>query len=146
MNKIKYSRRALSYGGKTVEHKGVHIHHHKESTTIAPYSEYGESRLLNLVIPQEDVIKVAFALIKQCESYEVEKAFKEYLTDKGYIALLWHTDDVKDMRKDLTDEQCTDVLRMVKKQHDATQGVSWDTIKMTADTMFPQPDTQNDQE
>jgi len=64
----------------------------------------------------------------------MDLAVKEVL--RGYwqekIALVWTTDDVKDMAQDLeipiTDEQAQEVLDSVLHHHDPTYGVRWDTI------------------
>ena len=53
------------------------------------------------------------------------------------IAITWHVDDVKSIRPDLTDEQAMDVLREVKRKHNADLGVSWTTLKVVAEDLFP---------
>ena len=53
------------------------------------------------------------------------------------IAITWHIDDVKHIRPDLTDEQSMDVLCEVKRRHDADMGVSWTTLKVVAENLFP---------
>ena len=53
------------------------------------------------------------------------------------IAITWHIDDVKSIRPDLTDEQASDVLISLKNNHDATEGINWDTIETVADILFP---------
>lgn len=53
------------------------------------------------------------------------------------ISIKWHIDDVKEVRSDLTDEQCSEVLQALKKNHDANEGINWLTIEYTADILFP---------
>lgn len=53
------------------------------------------------------------------------------------ISITWHIDDVKEVRPDLNKKQCREVLQEVKKSHDATFGVTWDTLKIVADDLFP---------
>ena len=53
------------------------------------------------------------------------------------IAITWNVDDVKHIRPDLTDEQAMDVLHEVKDHHDATCGVSWTTLRTSAEILFP---------
>jgi len=53
------------------------------------------------------------------------------------IAIIWHIDDVKSVRPDLTDEQALEVLQQVKSKHDAEWGVSWTTLTDVADILFP---------
>ena len=54
------------------------------------------------------------------------------------ITIVWTISDVIEVRPDLNDDQCRDVLANVKRNHDAEAGVNWDTIKTTADILFPE--------
>jgi hypothetical protein len=56
------------------------------------------------------------------------------------IALIWSMDDVLNIRSDLTNEQAMDVLTMVERKHDCTIGVSWETLEIWADMLFPKKD------
>ena len=60
------------------------------------------------------------------------------LETHGYIATLWHIDDVQEVRPDLTPEQCIEVLKECERQHDATIGINWDVLIFHADELFPQ--------
>lgn len=53
------------------------------------------------------------------------------------IAIIWHREDVQCIRSDLTDEQASNVLIHLKKNHDASIGINWDTIEIVADILFP---------
>ena len=53
------------------------------------------------------------------------------------IAIIWDISDVQLLRPDLTDEQALSVLEKVKDKHDADIGVSWTTIDIWADILFP---------
>ena len=53
------------------------------------------------------------------------------------IAIIWDIADVQSVRSGLTDEQAMEVLSDVKRKHDATMGVCWDTLEIYADSMFP---------
>ena len=53
------------------------------------------------------------------------------------IAIIWSTDDVIQERPDLTHAQAMEVLEEVSDSHDANYGVNWDTLRDTADSMFP---------
>jgi|TARA_R100001143_G_scaffold60821_1_gene60643 hypothetical protein len=66
-------------------------------------------------------------------------------TDYGYgyndtnsIAIIWSIEDVKEIRPDLDDEACMDVLGYVQNKHDATIGVSWETLEIHSEYLFPQ--------
>lgn len=62
---------------------------------------------------------------------------KHQLATHGYIAVLWHIDDVKHVRPDLSDAQCMAVLLDCSRQHDAEIGITWDVLSDQADDMFP---------
>lgn len=63
---------------------------------------------------------------------------QERLERQGYIAILWHIDDVKEVRPDLTRKQCIEVLKQCKHGHDAGIGINWDVIEVVADSLFPE--------
>jgi len=58
------------------------------------------------------------------------------LADRKQIALIWSIEDVQEVRPDLTDEQAWEVLQQVKNDHDATLGVTWDTLEWVAKDLF----------
>ena len=61
------------------------------------------------------------------------------LTDKRYaMAIIWQIDDVLSIRPDLTEEQAGEVLGRVEDIHDASIGVSWDTLECCADDLYPE--------
>ncbi len=53
------------------------------------------------------------------------------------IAILWHIDDVKNVRPELTDDQCREVLRQCDHYHNAEIGINWEVIRTVADDCFP---------
>lgn len=53
------------------------------------------------------------------------------------IAFGWCVADVKTVRPDLTKEQAGEVLRKVAREHDATLGVTWETLDNAARELFP---------
>jgi len=59
------------------------------------------------------------------------------------IAIIWHIDDAKRIRPDLTDRQALDVLQHVEREHDANHGVSWTTLEDVARILFPLPKIRN---
>jgi len=54
------------------------------------------------------------------------------------IAIIWCLDDVKRIRDDLNDEQCLDVLRYADRKHDASMGITYDTLEFVADYLYKQ--------
>lgn len=53
------------------------------------------------------------------------------------IAVIWTVDDVKSVRPDLTDEQCRQVLAAVDHNHDASLGITWETLANEAWDLVP---------
>lgn len=52
------------------------------------------------------------------------------------ITIEWHIDDVRGESKyDLTDEDCREVLRRVKRYHDCNDGINWGVINYHANTV-----------
>ena len=66
------------------------------------------------------------------------EAFEGGAGIKNSIFIEWCVDDVKDVRPDLDDDQALEVLEFVKDNHDATIGVTWDTIQYAADLLYPE--------
>ncbi len=62
---------------------------------------------------------------------------QEQLAAQGYIAILWHIDDVLAVRPDLTAEQAYEVLEACADDHDANLGLTWYTLETCADQLFP---------
>lgn len=57
--------------------------------------------------------------------------------DEDSISLIWHVDDVLSVRPDLTKAQAREVLQAVPDRHDANYGVTWDTLEIVANDLFP---------
>jgi hypothetical protein len=65
--------------------------------------------------------------------------FHQLLARDGKIAAIWCIQDVKHLRPDLTDEEAWEVLEEVGRKHDAEYGITWTTLEVFADELFPQP-------
>lgn len=66
------------------------------------------------------------------------------LAERQQIALIWSIEDVLEVRPDLSDDQAWEVLKIVDRRHDATCGVTWDTLAYIAAELFgSQRDTGN---
>ena len=71
----------------------------------------------------------------------------ELLANRGQIALGWSIEDVQQVRPDLTDKQARQVLEEVERKHDATIGITWDTLEIAAEELFGSaPETTNEEE
>ena len=63
-------------------------------------------------------------------------------TSRGFdperqTAIIWSVDDIQEIRKDLSEEQAMKILIEAERKHDASYGISWDTLDCMADLMFP---------
>ncbi len=65
------------------------------------------------------------------------------LADRREIAVIWCIEDVQEVRPDLTEDQCWEVLQNVKRNHDATIGINWEVLRCVADVLFDD-DPQDD--
>lgn len=52
------------------------------------------------------------------------------------IAIVWHIDDVLEVRPDLSREQALEVLKQAKESHDASVGINWDVLTDCAESLF----------
>ncbi len=64
------------------------------------------------------------------------------LADRNAIAIIWCIEDVSEVRPDLSPEQCWAVLQRAKRCHDATCGISWETLEITAQDMYAEPEIE----
>lgn len=58
------------------------------------------------------------------------------LAERGQIAIVWSTQDVREIRPDLTDDQCWEVIEFCEKSHDCNYGITWDTLAYAAEYLF----------
>lgn len=56
------------------------------------------------------------------------------------ISIIWSVEDVLSVRPDLTEEQAWEVLTSIKNHHDATIGVNWDVLNITAALLYGEAD------
>ncbi len=52
------------------------------------------------------------------------------------IADIWCIEDVQEVRPDLTEDQCWEVLEATRRYHDATIGINWDVLNCHAAILF----------
>ncbi|UYW75848.1 DUF1380 domain-containing protein (plasmid) [Pseudocitrobacter faecalis] len=67
---------------------------------------------------------------------EIIEKLENYPEDEPLLMVMWHKEDVGEVRPDLSDKQCVQVMRIIKERHDASVGVNWDVIYDTAETLF----------
>lgn len=69
---------------------------------------------------------------------------KETEAGVWYLSDDWHIEDVQNVRPDLDDDQCIDVLLALAEGFDANNGINWEVIEYTADTLYPAPEENDD--
>jgi len=79
-------------------------------------------------------------LLPHAEAPDIDYFVHSILAGQRKIAAIWCSDDVRNSRPDLTDQQAWEVLEQVRDIHDAEWGISWTTLQTVADDMFPEPD------
>ena len=52
------------------------------------------------------------------------------------ISITWSTEDVQEVRPDLTEDQAWQVLQAAKEHHDATIGINWSVLECHAEMLF----------
>jgi hypothetical protein len=60
----------------------------------------------------------------------------QLLVARRQIAAVWGVEDVQEVRPDLSDDQCWEVLQLVERTLDAEHGICWQTLEVAADTLF----------
>jgi hypothetical protein len=68
-----------------------------------------------------------------------DEQVQAYFASTGRIAIIWSVEDVKEVRPDLDDEQCAEVLSACENRHDANIGINWEVIETRAGWVFPAP-------
>jgi len=77
-----------------------------------------------------------------CDDDQHTVDLAEALAAQRRIAIVWCTDDVREVRPDLTDDQAWEVLQTCRKSHDCNFGLSWGWIEATARNLFGDPDVR----
>lgn len=77
------------------------------------------------------------------EPHDVQNALQSYHLHYGEIALIWSVEDVLKVRSDLTRGEALEVLKAVGRDHDASAGVSWETIDYWAYELYPLPENEH---
>lgn len=75
--------------------------------------------------------------IEKLEKDIQELAKEEFYNQETQVAIPWSIEDIKKDRPDLTDEECLNVLFVIKEKHDANIGINWEVLEYYADTIYP---------
>lgn len=69
-----------------------------------------------------------------------------WCAQRSQIAVVWGIEDVREVRPDLSKEQCWQVLEACKHQHDANIGINWEVLRSQAHLLFgPEPSEEGGQ-
>ncbi len=79
-------------------------------------------------------------------TYRLTHRICKQLAAHGYIASLWHIEDVQSVRPDLSASQSMEVLQQCLEHHDAECGINWETIRVNAGMLYPEPETTETEE
>tara|TARA_R100000781_G_scaffold105605_1_gene69426 strand:+ start:28 stop:381 length:354 start_codon:yes stop_codon:yes gene_type:complete len=80
------------------------------------------------------------------DAWNIVKEKKNYgygYDDSNSIVIIWEIDDIKNIRPDLTDDECMEVLDYAERKHDATLGITYDTLEWHCDYLFPVKEEAN---
>ena len=83
----------------------------------------------------------SYAECSECHRHGTLKDFRAididaYLAARRQIATVWSVEDVQEIRPDLTEDQCWEVLEQAKKHHDAGIGINWSVLECHAEMLF----------
>lgn len=70
-----------------------------------------------------------------CRISELIASLQQYPHDDFVLCLLWYEDDVLAVKPSTTAGEARAVLRLAAKQHDATQGITWETLENVLDSI-----------
>ena len=76
---------------------------------------------------------------------QIDNHIHSILAERREIAIVWCIDDVKEVRPDLNEDQCWQVLQHAKRHHDATVGISWEVLDIVAGILFGDAAKEPDQ-
>lgn len=119
--------------------KPITSFHAKRLLALAPsllaFCHYliDDDRYLEIVLPFE-IRQQLSHILAQVSS----KKITSDLSSSRSISIIWSTDDVLNVRPDLTADQASDVLENLYFNHDANIGINWDVISIVAEGMYPE--------
>ena len=82
--------------------------------------------------------------IKICREWLEAKMTKKIEIADDEIAIIWSVEDIKTQCPWLSDDDAYEVLCRLDHKHDASIGINWDVIDITATIMFGEKYDDND--
>lgn len=71
---------------------------------------------------------------------------EDLLAKRKQVAVIWSTEDVHEIRPDLTDNQAWEVLQRARSRHDCELGFTWQLLEAVCDELFPRQCGSQDKE
>jgi hypothetical protein len=69
---------------------------------------------------------------------DIDQHVEQLLAQHRKIAVIWCTDDVMELRPDLSEDQAWEVLQLAMDKHDASYGIDWTTLEIFAEVLYPE--------
>jgi hypothetical protein len=115
-----------------------------EKLKDSPEAEAEAHKAWKAVEAAQAAISHAKAAGLQLEPHDID--IHALLAKRQQIAAVWSVEDVQKDRPDLSDDDAWEVLQSVADEHDCNYGITWDTLRITADHLFgPAPKTAESQ-
>lgn len=110
----------------------------KSIMLVAENAQGKDSAIITL--PKQNRSELAEALLERLSDKEQEAFAKDLLSKLGYhCVVLWHQDDIISNAHDwvegeITPEEAKAILKKVESEHDASLGITWDTLRQQTET------------
>jgi hypothetical protein len=113
---------------------------------FAPYADTDEANLRDLLADlmhwskrKGQSFDDALEMARSHFHHEDRPDVHAILARNHMIGQLWTTNDVQELRPDLTDEQAWQVLQAVDRRQETSIGITFDTLDDVAEELFPEP-------
>ncbi len=112
----------------------------KEAEVIATHYVEGDNYTAERIANKPILCGLVTEVISRKHPQKLSRFLRELVNySNDNIFIIWSSDDIKERRPDLTDEQCYKVLKSLEKDHESCYGITWETIDSTADFLFKEP-------
>ena len=114
-----------SLGINTIKTNRVH------SSEVYRFLKCYAGKKINILVDDSGLLKLV------CDTSNTEITILDVA--ETFIDITWSIEDVKSLRPDLTASECMEVLERVQARHDASIGVTYDSVKIDAEILFEKP-------
>jgi hypothetical protein len=94
----------------------------------------------DLLVADAEIIHVGddatIELVDDGNAFRVTVDLHEMLAEHHHVAVLWGTEDVLEIRPELTEEQAWEALQFARHHHDANLGLNWDALAFAAEHLY----------